>query len=372
MQRTRRRSTLAGRAPAPHVAEEPVQVSVLRGAAEIEAVASDIEQLATAAVPVTAQWWWLRTWMACHGSWRPWAVLAREPHGEATGVALLAERRRLGVDEVVALGYGQSDYQRLLLRGPEDAQTLGRALATVLAARRRPWRLYLNELPVNDPTARVLATMLPHSVVEPGAGAAVIDIGSGLTSAMLRPNARKRVRRARNHLARDNRLVAVERMRGAADIAGVLPAIEMVHVSRDHALRGTSDLDDPEHRAFWYAVIAEAARRNAAEVTTLTVDGRLGAHLVAFRDGSSYRVWDCRLLPEFEEYGLGHIIRDEVLDALASEGGWTEFDWMRGVEEYKLRTATRVVDACTVRAWSSGWLAVTERWAKAARRRWRR
>jgi hypothetical protein len=371
MQRARRRSDRAGGEAFLRVGSEIADVSVLRGADEIEAVAKEVEGLAVAA-PVTAQWWWLRTWMACHRSWQPWGLLLREPTGEATGVALLAERRRLGVDEIVALGYGQSDYQRLLVRGPANAPTLGRALASALSRRRRPWRLYLNELPGDDATARVLAATLPHAVVEPGAGAAVIDVGGGLTSAMLRPNARKRVRRARNHLARDNRLVAVERLRGADDIGAVLPSIETVHVSRDHALRGTSDLDDAEHRAFWYAVIEEAARRDAAEVTTLTVDGRLGAHLVAFRDGSSYRVWDCRLLPEFEDYGLGHVIRDEVLDALAAEGGWTEFDWMRGVEEYKLRTATRVVEACTVRAWSSGWLAVTERGAKAARRRWRR
>lgn len=345
---------------------------VVTGRAALLEVSHEVERLLDdAGVPVTAQWWWLRDWLDCHLDWNPWTVLLRDLQGGLAGVALLAERGRVVVDEIVALGYGQSDYHRLVSREPSCSEALGEAVAGALQERRRPWRLYLNELPDGDVAGAALARSLRSAEIEAGAGAAVIDVTGGLTSADLRPNARKRVRRARNHLARDGRTVRVERTRDADTIVAHLPFVEAVHRRRDRAVRGYSDLDDPAYLAFWHRIIASAAARGVAELSVLSVDDRLGAYLVAFLDGSSYRVWDCRLDPEFGDYGLGHIIRDEVLDALAAEGGWTEFDWMRGVEEYKLRTATAVIPSLTVRAWSTPVLRAAEQFLRAARSRLR-
>jgi CelD/BcsL family acetyltransferase involved in cellulose biosynthesis len=182
----------------------------------------------------------------------------------------------------------------------------------------------------------------------------VIDLFPGYDpTTQLRPNARKLVRKGRNRLARHGRALRVDVATTPADVLQLLPEVERAHRERDRRRRGHSDLDRPEFRAFWHAIIAEAATRGLVEITTLRVDDQLGAHLVAFADGPAYRAWDLRISPGFDFYNLGHVIRDEVLLRIGASGRFQLFDWMRGVEDYKLHTATRVIPSETLVGWSA-------------------
>lgn len=327
--------------------------------------------LIASGAPITAQWWWLERWAATHPGWRPRGLLVPDGGGELAAAALLAHRRRGVLTEVMPLGFGQSDYSWLPALDSSASTALAHALADSLTAIRGPWRLYLNELPRGDPVAEKLRALLALSSEEPGAGAAVIDLHPGFDPGSdLRASARRPARAGRNRIASDGRQLTVVNCADPQRIAALLPEIERVHRSRDRLLRGRSDLDDPSHRSFFYSIISTAAARGVADVTVLVIDGQIGAHLVGFVDGEVLRVWDTRLAPGYERYNLGHLIRDEVLTRLVATGRFTKFDWMRGTEDFKLRTASSVVATSTLRAWSSASVAFGERVVRSGRHRW--
>jgi Acetyltransferase (GNAT) domain len=345
---------------------------IVTGLPELDLHADQVDVLLQrTGAPVTAQWWWMRIWAATHPTWQPLAVLVGGGTGGLTAAALLARRHRGPVVEVVALGGAQSDYPWLPAVTPRDAEELAMGVRRALG--RRPWRLRIDDLPEGDSSLSALLRILPVARVIPGAGAPVVDLTTGPAVAdSLRHQARKSVRQGRNRLRTDGCSVQTLSTSDPAQVTALLPRLEAVHRARDRAARGATDLDAPDNRAFWHAVLSEAARRGALEITVMSVNGVIAGYMIALLDGGVYRSWDNRLVEEFGRYGIGHLVRDEVFRRISSDDRWTQFDWMIGTEPYKLTTANRVVPTQRMQAWSSPWLEHAEQLAKRQQERLRR
>jgi CelD/BcsL family acetyltransferase involved in cellulose biosynthesis len=341
---------------------------IVHGLAELEPWTAELTRLADEQqAPLPAGLPWLSAWARSHPSWRPLSVLRFGPDGRLVAAALLATRFRGPLRNVAALGYGHSDYARFL-GAPEEAPGLAAAIADLLAGLRGPWSLRLEQFPAADPVLEDLAVRLPAAALRPGDASPMVDLAGFDPARDVSKSARQSGRTGRNRAAADGLDLTIDRTRDPDRIRELLPELEELHAARDRALGRTSDLEDPEHLAFWRLLLPEAASRGEAEVVVLRLDGRPVCELIALLDGGSYRVWDFRIAPGAERYNPGHVLRDDVLRAVLDEGRWRTLDWMRGEEPYKKASATTVAAASSLQAWSSPGLRRLELLARAALR----
>jgi CelD/BcsL family acetyltransferase involved in cellulose biosynthesis len=333
--------------------------------AELDALLAEVD------APICARRLWLTVWLRSHAEFSPWVVSVRE-HGQLGGVVALAERRRAGHQEIVALGHGSSDYARLPARSDAAARALADAIGDALQRRRWPWRLRLDQLPPADPVAIHLGDRLAHAAFEPGDAAPRLLLQADRPlDAVMSAKTRQSLRTARNRLEKLDEGYAVRTERGPR-VCSELDDIERVHRLRDHALGRDSDLDDPARRRFWRDVLSAYGERGEVEVGRLQIGGELAAYSVSFLDGSSYRLWDTRIDPARSFVSPGRVLLADLIERLRAEGGWSEFDFMRGEEDYKRRMSDDAVLTESLRAWSSGALRSLERGFRAMRGRLRR
>lgn len=308
---------------------------------------------AATGAPVTARRPWLQTWLECHPDWQPWAFALPVDGDRLDGAALLACRRRRPFAEVVALGHGPSDQARLPARTAEAAAALAAGVAEHLRGLPFAWRLRLRELPVGDPVARGIAERLRHVEMVDAEPSPTVRFGHDRSpAAYTSGNTHKSNRRMRNRIARAGLSYAVEYLRDLDRIRAALPDVERVHRDRDAQNGWSYGLDDPGFGCFFRSLILGFADRGEVELTTLRLGGELAAYVVAFPDGDAYRMWGTRVSPAWADYGAGRlVVSDTIGRALAL--GCAEYDYMRGVDRYKLSNATDIVPAQNLHAWSS-------------------
>ena len=328
--RERRQSTNASTAA--------LEVHVVAGVPGIDAVAADLELLhAELGKPLMSTWTWLRPWTAVHRTWDPIAIMVREREGHRTeALALLAQRTLDGVTEVTAIGRGPLQCTRLASRSDRGARMLARRIVDLLPPD-RAWTLDLPELPDADRVARLLAQQLPGAELSQLPPIPRLDFGPGIDpSDVLSTNMRRQLRKASNRLATDGRLVQIEFTRDDAEIQALLPAIERVHVDRDHSTGRPSDLDDAASLQLWRRLIQACAADGRIEVATLLIDGGLAAYVIALPDGRSYRVFDGHFDSTFGRYSPGRLLEATVLDRAIADGRYTCLDWGSGIASEKL------------------------------------
>jgi CelD/BcsL family acetyltransferase involved in cellulose biosynthesis len=112
-------------------------------------------------------------------------------------------------------------------------------------------------------------------------------------------------------------------------------------------------MDDRYRGPFFREVVVNHAERDEVELTTLRLNGDLAAYVLCFRDRGAYRMWSCRVSPEWRRYGAGRLANDEALANALADENCVEFDWMRGDEGYKWSLANHVELATDLMAWSS-------------------
>jgi CelD/BcsL family acetyltransferase involved in cellulose biosynthesis len=303
--------------------------------------------------PLTARRPWLACWARHHREWLPWLILVQGSEG-LDAAALLARRETCGVVQVAMLGQGQSDYACLPARGVRDTVRLADAVAGTLRRLRKPWMVHLQQLPAGDPVVTALAERLRWCMVQPGDPSPIIRFSPGTDlRTRVRKNARSITRRAVNRLAREQIRLTVEQYHDKETVQSILPEIATVRAARDRDKGRQSDHLHPATRGFWYEVLPLLAGRGELEVTTVRLDGRLGAYAVALLDPPAYRSWDTRIAPELKDFAPGHLLRSALLEQLYINPRWSEFDTMRGVEAYKNAIADELRETVDLRAWSS-------------------
>lgn len=345
---------------------------VFGGGLEADTWAALDDLHARTGAPVTARRTWLQTWIDCFFSYRPLFVLV-EGDGGLAAAALLACRHRYGVTIVRAVGHGPSDQVRLSVLDPAAAAQLAAGVADALRRLPGPWRLDVEQLPPDDPAVAALTRQLPWAQVRPGDPSPTVRFTRDrvLRSYTSRNHYQANRRRA-NQARRAGLATEVKVLTQTADVIALLPSLELICRRRDRQLGRPSQVDDPEAGPFFCEVVRRLAEHGEVKLVTLRLGGQLAAYALLFVDGSVHRMWNARFDPAFEQFGPGRLAADAALSAALADESIVEFDWMRGDEPYKASTATDVVPAIRLVAWSSrqlGWLENTLRWARAHARR---
>jgi CelD/BcsL family acetyltransferase involved in cellulose biosynthesis len=330
-----------------------VKLEVLQAPEVLDELGGALDELhAAAATPVTARRPWLATWLSSF-PYEP-LVLVILGGDRLEAAALLAQRRRHGVTEVVAMGHGPSDRVAFPSRGPEASLALSQAMAGYLLGLKGPWRLAVGHLPVGDPVATALAGGLPFGQLIGGADSPALRFGEERTlRGYVSRNHHQQVRRVTNRMEREGLAPAFEHLREPADLRAALPEVERVCRQRDAMVRRRSQLDDPSFGPFFRAVVLEHARRGEVDLTTLRLQGELAAYCLCFVDGGSYRMWNCRFAPRWAHLSPGRVTNNEALRHALADPACQEFDWMLGEEDYKSGLANHVDPSQDLLAWSS-------------------
>lgn len=339
-----RKSDPAEEAAVPAAGVARFKTEVLHGLEAFESVSADLDDLHSfAQVPIMARSRWLGVWAQAHNTWEPLSVLVRsERSGTLEAAALLAQRFNLDALEVVGIGHGGSSCTRLASRDLKSAEVLARTIKDALDSIPSRWKLELEQLPHNDPVASFLADQLSHShlIGDLRIPRVTFSNSSASSDSYLSRNMRKQIRRAYQNLAERGINIDIRFETDPSVIAGLLPELAEAHIGRDHLKRRSSDLDDPAAKVFWYQVIAAHNEINSVEIATLRLDGELGAYVVGFIDGQSWRVFDGHMVTRFSSYSPGRVLESAVVDRVVADKKFSELDWMTGVEAGKILCST--------------------------------
>lgn len=337
----------------------PTDGEVLRGPAALAAleVLDDLAE-AGADLPLPARPTWLR--LAADPLWEPLLVMGRRS-GSPVAAAALCSRTQRGVTTVRLLGQGACDSGRMPALDHEAADALVSAIQGLLSGAGR-WRLHLTQLPADDAVVVELARRVGGEL---GAGTgcplAELDHARPLLDQVSR-NGKKSANRSRNLVSRDGHVLTSRWVTGAEAVAA-LPDLQALRRERDHALGRASDLDTPAGSAL-HTGLVEAFREDT-DIVVLELDGKLAAYTIGVRDGDLLRVWDGRVAVGHERWGLGWLADLALLERAHADPSLRGVDWMRGEQENKLRSATTVVPAVRLLAFSSPAVA---RWCTAQER----
>jgi CelD/BcsL family acetyltransferase involved in cellulose biosynthesis len=289
---------------------------------------------------------------------------------EWQAAALLARRRHRGLTEITGLGQPVNDHGRLPARTPAAAAALVEALTGELLRIRGPWRLRIEQLPAGDPVAHRLALRLGTADLVPGVGMPRIDLSFGRSpNTYLRKKFRQQVNAARRRFEAVGVGVTARFLREPAEIRPLLADLLEVRRARDRDALYAPDLDDRVRVAWWRDTILDLAEQGRLELTVLDVGAGLpAAYNIALLDGTSYRCWDGRLNPAWHDQWPGQLLFGELLPRVIADPQWTEVDYQRGENPFKLRTANDIVPTSHLLAWSSPTVRAVAEAPAAARR----
>jgi CelD/BcsL family acetyltransferase involved in cellulose biosynthesis len=306
-------------------------------------------------LPLTARLDYLGRFAAAHPEWRPWVVAVTGADGEWQAGALLARRRRYGLTRITGLGHQVCDHGRLPATDAAAATVLAEAIAVGLAVLPGPWTLRLEQLPADDPVARLLAARLRHAEIVAGVGLPRIDLSAGPEPATyLTKKYRQQVEAARRRFAAAGVRPRLVHLRTPAEVEPVLADLLEIRRSRDRAALYRRELDDERRAGWWRAAMLHFAELGQLELTVLDVGaGPPAGYNAALLDGTSYRCWDGRINPAWHQQWPGQLLFGELLPRVIADPRWSEIDYLRGETPFKLRTATDVVPTSHLLAWSS-------------------
>jgi CelD/BcsL family acetyltransferase involved in cellulose biosynthesis len=324
--------------------------STVRGLDAFRGLGAELDDLhARVGAPVSTRSLWLIPWAETHPEFEPVCVVVRSP-ARVEAAAVLARRRVMGCDMVVAAAHTLSD--RIWLAAVDDAsaRALADAIAAFLGSITRPWFLDVRQLPVGDPVGAHLARLLPTSELRAGVPLPQTHFTDGQPiKEYVRKKHRQNAGAAERRLSCDHEWT-YGWLRDPAEIERLLPEIEAIRQVRDDDLGRFSDLDRGGGE-FWRRLVRAAA--GTVEVATLTVDGRLGAYCVCLRDGDVMVAWDARPAPEYLSYWTGNLVLTQVLMTCHADPSIRSVDWCRGESFNKQRLANGIDEAQDLRAWSS-------------------
>jgi CelD/BcsL family acetyltransferase involved in cellulose biosynthesis len=305
----------------------------------------------------------LAAWLSSFPEWQPW-VLAVGAGDQPQALAPLARRSTAWGIEVMSIGGAAFNETPLMARGEVGAAELAICLRQSLGRMGAPWTLRLPQLPVDSPLSSAFAEQFRLSRVYAGSARPVLQLeGDRPGRRWLTPNTASALSKARNRLRREGHRLDIDWLERCEQIEEVLPALRAVHRARDLELRGRSLLDDTGEGGFY----DEMLRLHAGgwRLITVRIDGGLAGYALCLLDGSTLRVWDNRVSPEWRRYSAGLIANAEVVLRAAEDSAIAAVDWGCGTQRYKTSMSNLVVDAITMTAWSS----VLLRGALACRRR---
>lgn len=289
---------------------------------------------------------WLCAWWRHFGAERELRVLVVESaEGAIVGVApwCLTKETDLGmlpVGEIAFLGREgvTGDYLDVFAEPGQHAEVLRLCLAALL--KDSGWDLLkISDVLETSPTLEALVEAARERglAVVPGKTQlcpylplpATWDAFLASVSGNMRSNLRRKEKKLAALGAR------IEEAHGDA-IAPALDTLFELHGARWETKGKTGNFIDPRLRAFHRDIAVALDAENAVGLWTAFIDGKPAAAIYGFRHSGRFLYYQAGFDPAFAEHGvglaiMGHAIRRSI------EAGLTEFDYLRGDEDYKRR-----------------------------------
>ncbi|MCY1077361.1 GNAT family N-acetyltransferase [Archangium lansingense] len=301
-------------------------------------------------------WEWLFGWhLQLGGRRRLFLLTVRDESGVLAGVLPLSlEERRWGGVRLKWLrwlgdeGVG-SDYLDALLR-PGDEAALADVLADALERVQHEWDiLELSDVEETSPTVALLEASCRArgwNLERTGRNRCpyeVFEAGERFDTFLARTARADNFVRRRKWLERQAGF-SLTRAEKPEELARALPEFFRLHELRWGARSG---LCAPDVQAFHQAVVPLLSAAGKVRIYLLSVGGRAVASVYALRHGRTFSYYNAGYDPEWKSRSVGLVLVGETFrDALAE--GFSEYDFLRGVEAYKsdwarqLRTTVRL------------------------------
>jgi CelD/BcsL family acetyltransferase involved in cellulose biosynthesis len=294
----------------------------------------------------------IEPWFAQHLQVEPWGVLITRQREPVAG-AVFARSRRLGIERLETAGY-RGSAQGLPAIDSDAADLLAVALAQALGELRRPWSLYVANLPFGDPTLAALVRHLRLAVVWRTAPRARVCFvpGDPITSYLTR-NTRSAVAKALNRIVRSGHRYD---LKWTVDPDVIDHAIdEMIDIHRRRSLQqfGASPLEDSGMAALFGTTVRAHARAGRVRLLTLRIDGALAAFALCELTAGILWVDTNRAAPEWLAFSPGTVVNAEILRIAHGDPAIECVDWGGSVQRYKLSGQPTLMRLQCLQAWSS-------------------
>jgi CelD/BcsL family acetyltransferase involved in cellulose biosynthesis len=128
----------------------------------------------------------------------------------------------------------------------------------------------------------------------------------------------------------------VECMTPGADAVAQMADVFAVNEASWKAERGTNLFREPRVRAFFAELVSELAAREAIDLHTVRLDGRLAVYELCFDFGGRLFSYNGAYRADLGSGSPGTALTASVVESAFARGR-TEYDMCRGLESYKLR-----------------------------------
>jgi hypothetical protein len=302
--------------------------------------------------PSTMRWPLLESWLRYNPKAEPIGILIWNDQ-VLVAAALLALQHGKGFCKITKIGVLGEPYC-LSARDQFSSDLLGEGVINVLHSIKKPWILYLTDLPDADPVARAINTRLKLSDISIFSNSPQLrfDRESGLIP-YLSPNTRSAVAKAKNRIKRDGLMMDMQWWTEACQIEKLLDEIVHVHRERNRQKRGLALLDDPVAAAFFRETVLNYAKAKRIRLLTLRLAGSLAAFAIGILDRDMLWMYANLVSPNWLRYSAGTIINAEVVRWACRVPSIKAVNWGAGIQRYKMSGNVMLTPSIKLMAWSS-------------------
>lgn len=314
---------------------------------------------------------WLETWHRYFGGGRRPRILAAWRGRRLVGLLPLLEERtplslRLGFLGERTAGADYLD----VLAAPEERGAVAEALVAHLCHARGFDVLDLFELPAKSPLLPALhrQTMSDEAYamrLEPRHVCPQVDLSDSWEKVLARSRRAENFRRRRRQI--EARGGEYRLVRDVAESPAALERFLELHARRWEREGGSDGIGTPAHVAFHREVVPKLARAGWLRFEELWVEGGCRSSIYGIEHGTTYYFYQSGYDPEWRGQSVGL-----VLLGLSMEGalgrGIRVYDFLHGVEGYKLEWATHCRQTLRLQAYAKSAGALLLLGAEAAQR----
>jgi|GEM_PF-3517288 len=292
---------------------------------------------------------WIISWWQQYQDGKELCLLLLFDEDVLVGIAPFAVYRHsfLGVSvrAVRFLGSGQSDHIDLYVHPDFREQGLPELVA-YLATRVRWHVLDLIDLPEDSPTLALLPSILEQHGLRHSIERTIVCPYMRIEETdWPRLFAAKRSKSTRADLRRRSRRlgelgeVAFRRHVEPDDILAVFPKLFELYEKRWQGKNLSIGFAGKRERLFYPEAAVALAARDALDLVTLELDGRVLAFSLGAAHGRRFTWLITAYDADFGKYFPGELMLTHILEQAVTSGEYDEFDFTRGEEDYKYKWA---------------------------------
>lgn len=306
-------------------------------------------------------WEWHQSWVESQrGRIRPLVAVERFPDGRLAAVLPLQEVRHRGLQQWELLSQGSGADELDCLVHPQAPTALPqRMVDTVLALR---WQICRWEaISLHGHLAAALrqrASNHPGSlVIEAGETLPFLPLPARFDDLLAQHSAnfRSEVRRRRRNLERHGGPVRLHVATSAEEIATALHLLFTLHNQRRQQKQDTGIFEEESLRHFHRQVTLRLAGKRWARIYVLQVNGIPIATLYGFETRQRFYYFQSGWNPQWSRLSPGTVLLSMVVEDCIGRG-LRQFEFLRGVEEYKTRWTDKARPTLNILA-ARGWTA---------------